>query len=360
MSRRSGRCGSSCSTTSRWPPPNCPSTTCGLAGARTPGRSPPSPTCAARCSTSAAARSASPAISWAAAASSSGSTPSAASASGRSRSPRGSASPSPSATAPSIASFRHVARPHAPPGTGSVGARHPPARDSMNIWFGQADDCGRATPVASGAQAARIRGRCQSATARPGRPAAPPPTSRPAMPEGGTDLYHVVHLGRPLVSESLNQTGLPERRRPLRRKRVPRAAELGRLARPEGRARPRRRTRATPRDGRATRPPAGPPRSRPGRRGPGPASGSSSTLAIRSRQPGSESHRACGGSKATLSRRARIAREPDPRTASRRIRLVTPSRHRNEGGSEKAYSATRRSRKGNLTSRECAMLLRSA
>jgi SAM-dependent methyltransferase len=83
---------------------------------------------------------------------------------------------------------------------------------TINIWFGEVDESGE--PPSVGA-------RLKDAVAHPGqavrnlqtrlRGTAPPPPAYEqtlAMPEGAIDLYHFVHLSRPLVSEWLEQAGL--------------------------------------------------------------------------------------------------------------------------------------------------------
>ena len=48
-----------------------------------------------------------------------------------------------------------------------------------------------------------------TARLRPAAPAQPPAyTQELDVPEGATDLFHVVHLSRPLVSEWLSSAGL--------------------------------------------------------------------------------------------------------------------------------------------------------
>lgn len=82
---------------------------------------------------------------------------------------------------------------------------------SVNIWFGLADDhepgpisrrLGRAARHPVTTVTTLARGRL--------RPSAPPPAYQRELtiPEGATDLFHVVHLTYPLVSGWLAQAGL--------------------------------------------------------------------------------------------------------------------------------------------------------
>ena len=90
------------------------------------------------------------------------------------------------------------------------------------------------------------------------------------------------------------------------------------------------------------------------------AAGSSRISPMRARKPGSRSQRACGGSNPTLSRRASTASGTTPRPASRSSAFDAPGGPKASGGEGEGKAAIRRSRNGSLTSRLCAMLLRSA
>jgi SAM-dependent methyltransferase len=82
------------------------------------------------------------------------------------------------------------------------------ATGSVNIWFGEANDApslwGRVVNAATRPRAAlrQLMGRT------PPEPPQPAYLSELAVPDGATDIFHVVHLSRPLVSEWLSAAGL--------------------------------------------------------------------------------------------------------------------------------------------------------
>jgi SAM-dependent methyltransferase len=85
-----------------------------------------------------------------------------------------------------------------------------PENGTVNIWFGEIDD--QPPPPAS------LWDRVRNVAAHPGqvardltgrgRPEPPAYAQQLDVPAGATDMFHVVHLSRPLVSEWLTAAGL--------------------------------------------------------------------------------------------------------------------------------------------------------
>lgn len=96
-------------------------------------------------------------------------------------------------------------------------ARRVLSSETVNIWFGEVPDIESPAPVADppslwrrlGDAATHPQAVIKRLTGR-----TPPPAPEPTylreltVPDGATDIFHVVHLSRPLVSEWLSAAGL--------------------------------------------------------------------------------------------------------------------------------------------------------
>jgi SAM-dependent methyltransferase len=86
------------------------------------------------------------------------------------------------------------------------------ANGTANIWFGEVDESGEPPSVRRRAIDAvshpRHAARNLQTRLRGQAPTTPSYEQTLAMPDGAIDLYHFVHLSRPLVSEWLGEAGL--------------------------------------------------------------------------------------------------------------------------------------------------------